>query len=129
MNTEQSMLMSIYVNELLSPLSPEQRRAMMLHSGGLTYQQLAAEMGLPYWRVKRLIAQGLSKTRESFGISLPTQSDNVADAWWPLVLESLRREANVSHSTADDGQLIFGQNADLGGNAPEDHGSGALNDF
>ena len=127
MNTEQSMLMSIYVNELLSPLTQEQRRSITLHCGGRTYHEVAAEMGLPYWRVKKLIAQALSKIREPFGICFPMQSDNVADAWWPLLLESLRRHAEASYFAGDDGQLISGEAADLGGNAPENHGSGFLN--
>src|SRR3974390_2547386 len=96
MNIQEKMLMSIYVKELLSPLTEQQRRSMTLHSRGLTYHEVAAEMGLPYWRVKKLIAQSLSKIRESFGIGLPTQSDDIADAWWPLIVESLRRHAKAS---------------------------------
>jgi Sigma-70, region 4 len=105
MNTEQSMLMSIYINELLSPLTPKQRRAITLHCGGLTYQQLAAEMGLPHWRIKKLIAQGLSKIRESFGFSLPKRLDDEDGAWWPLVLESLLRHGMDSQFfTLDEGE-------------------------
>ena len=59
---------------------------------------------LPYWRAKNLIAQALSKIRESFGIGLLTQLDNVANAWWPFVLESLRRPAKASTFTGGDGQ-------------------------
>ena len=129
MNIQEQIVTSIYVEKLLSPLTAEQRQAMILHSQGLTYQEIAAEMGVPYWRVKRLIAQALSEIREFFGIPVPARSHVQDDAWWPLLLESLLRDAKASHFTADDGHLIFGQTADLGGNAPEDHGSGLLNCF
>ena len=47
------------------------------------------------------------------------------DVWWPLVLEALRRHTHFNASS----HLIFADTADLGGNAPEDHGSGLLNCF
>jgi DNA-directed RNA polymerase specialized sigma24 family protein len=97
MNIEEEMLMSIYVKELLSPLTPEQRRAMILHCEGLRYQEVAAEMGVPFWRVKKLLAQGLSKIRNFFGIRVPKQLED--GAWWPLVLESLLRHAKASDFT------------------------------
>jgi hypothetical protein len=49
------------------------------------------------------------------------------DAWWAFVLQSLRRHAEASYFAGDDGQFVFGETADLGGEAPEDYGSGFLN--
>ena len=129
MNIQEQIVTSIYVEKLLSPLTTEQRQAMILHSEGRTYQEVAAEMGVPYWRVKRLIAQALSKIRGFFGIRVAARSTNEGDEWWTLVLESLRRHAETLHFGTDDRRLVFSQPADLGGNSPEDHGSGLLNGF
>jgi hypothetical protein len=64
------------------------------------------------------------------GVGPFEQSDKMAsDAWWPLLLESLRRHAEASYFSGEDEQFLFGEAADLGGNAlgnaPEDHGSGS----
>jgi alkylated DNA repair dioxygenase AlkB len=69
--TTLQLVRSTEILEVLSRLSPQQRSATDLHFlQDLSYDEVAIRMNLPYWHVKRLIAESLDAARELWGVRL-----------------------------------------------------------
>jgi DNA-directed RNA polymerase specialized sigma24 family protein len=60
---------SIELEQLLSQLTIEHRAPLILHSYGLTYEEIASRLGWQRWKVKKRICEGLCVLRDALGIA------------------------------------------------------------
>jgi RNA polymerase sigma factor (sigma-70 family) len=114
--TETAAIMGVSKNRIFNLIKNSRRRLPLLLPGYVLIRKK---------KPKSLCADSNAVTKPKEITSV--QTSELADAWWPLVLASLRRHAEASYFARDDGQFLFGETADLGGNAPENHGSDFLN--
>jgi DNA-directed RNA polymerase specialized sigma24 family protein len=65
---------SIDLEQLLSQLTVEHRAPLILHSYGLSYEDVASSLGWQRWKVKKRICEGLCIIRDALGIASPKRS-------------------------------------------------------
>ena len=70
MNSHQAVRKSrsVDLEQRLSELAFEHRAPLILHSYGLTYEEIASRLGWERWRVKKRIYEGLCIIRMALGI-------------------------------------------------------------
>src|SRR5882762_8469801 len=109
MTIEQEVIRSIDLERALSQLTSEQRTVIELHylQDELTCRKIATRLNWPKSMPKKRISEALCTMRTIWGVRLPERSEQSADAWWPLLLESMYRHAKGSKFTALGGEVFL----------------------
>jgi|SRR5882762_10703028 len=110
MTIEQEVIRSIDLERALSQLTSEQRTVIELHylQDELTCRKIATRLNWPKSMPKKRISEALCTIRTIWGVRLPERSEQrAADAWWPLLLESVYQHAKGSNFTAAGGKVFI----------------------
>lgn len=95
MSIEQQLVNRIDIVKALCRLTAEQRAAVVLHYwGNETCKDMAVTLSWEKWKPKKRIYEALCTIRTLWGVYLDDPPGDIADSWWPLLVESLRRHVD-----------------------------------